>query len=81
MKQPCEHIRIKENGKPVVAGRGIMVQFLSHFIDDPNWSVQRICEEYGLTPAQVYAAWSYYYDHKDEIDRQIAEDHEALRQL
>jgi len=30
-----------------------------------------IADWYGLTLAQVYAALSYYYEHKPEIDQQI----------
>lgn len=31
-----------------------------------------------LTPAQVHDALSYYYDHQEEIDRELAEDSEAF---
>jgi hypothetical protein len=34
-----------------------------------------------LTPAEVYAAWAYYYDHKAEIDARIQADREAAEQL
>jgi len=51
------------------------------FLNDPEWSVDRICEEYDLTPAQVYAAWLYYYDHKEEIDKEIVEDNEAYEKM
>lgn len=74
---PINHIDRKDSGKPKVAGHGITVQFLSLFINDPEWSVERICAEYNLTPAQVYAAWAFYYDHKEEIDQKIAAEHEA----
>ena len=69
-----DHIEVKPGSdKPRIKGHGITVAFLSTFMDDPEWTVQRICEGYNLTPAQVYAAWSYYSDHKDEIDRAIEE--------
>ena len=32
-----------------------------------------ITEEFGLTYAQIYAALSYYYDHKEAIDRAMDE--------
>ncbi|MBZ0318982.1 MAG: DUF433 domain-containing protein [Anaerolineae bacterium] len=51
-----------------VVGKGVTVEFLVGFIDDPNWTVEQICEGWGLTPAEVHAAWSFYYDHKAEID-------------
>jgi uncharacterized protein (DUF433 family) len=31
----------------------------------------------ALTPARVHDALSYYYDHRDEIDREIEEDTEC----
>lgn len=31
-----------------------------------------------ITPAQVHDALSYYYDHQEEIDRELAEDSEAF---
>jgi uncharacterized protein (DUF433 family) len=31
-----------------------------------------------LTPAQIHDALSYYYDHRDEIDQELAEDSEAF---
>ena len=56
-----------------IIGKGITVEFLSTLRDNPEWSMERICESYGLTPAEVYAAWSFYYDHRDEIDRRLKE--------
>ncbi len=35
--------------------------------------MERICADYGLTPAEVHAAWSFYYDHREEIDRRLQE--------
>jgi len=32
-----------------------------------------ITEEFGLTYAQIYAALSYYYDHKEAVDRAMDE--------
>ena len=63
-----------------IIGKGMTVEFLSRLIDDPEWPMERICDNYGLTPAEVHAAWSFYYDHKAEIDHRIeaaAERHEA----
>jgi uncharacterized protein (DUF433 family) len=70
---PIQHIQFKPNGKPFLAGTRFSVAFLAAFVDDPDWSIERICKTYNLTPGQVYAVWSYYYDHKEEIDR-ILED-------
>jgi uncharacterized protein (DUF433 family) len=54
-----------------IVGKGVTVEFLSRLIDDPAWTVERICENYDLTPAEVHAAWAFYYDHQDEIDARL----------
>lgn len=64
-----------------VIGKGITVEFLSRLIDDPEWPMERICDGYGLTPAEVYAAWSFYYDHKAEIDEHVRLNDEAISAL
>lgn len=66
--------RKPDSAKYRVTGKGVTVEFLSTFIDDPDWTVESICEGYDLTPAELHAAWSFYYDHKDEIDRRVAEE-------
>jgi len=33
--------------------------------------MERICANYGVTPAEVHAAWSFYYDHREEIDQRL----------
>jgi hypothetical protein len=39
-----------------------------------GWSVSKIVEEFPhLTPAGIHAALAYYWDHKDELERQWAE--------
>ena len=54
-----------------VVGKGVTVEFLSRLIDDPEWTLDRICENYNLTPAEVHAAWAFYYEHQQEIDQRI----------
>lgn len=56
-----------------IVGKGVTVEFLSRLLNQPDWHVERICQNYGLTPAEIYAAWSFYYDHKAEIDHRLEE--------
>lgn len=71
---PINYIERKPNSRKYrIAGKGVTVEFLPQFINDAEWPVDRICENYGLTPAEVYAVWAFYFDHKAEIDRTIAE--------
>lgn len=40
-----------------------------------GWSAEDICRQYDyLTAAEVHAAFAYYFDNKDAIDKEIAED-------
>lgn len=56
-----------------VIGKGVTVEFLSTLLDKPEWTIERICADYDLTPAEVHAAWSFYYDHREEIDARLRE--------
>jgi uncharacterized protein (DUF433 family) len=58
-------------GKPRVAGRRISVQDVAIWHERMGKSVDEIATEYGLTLGEVYAALSYYHDHREEIDASI----------
>jgi uncharacterized protein (DUF433 family) len=75
---PIEHIEYNpKKRRAMVAGTRLSVAFMATFLQDPEWTADRIVENYPfLTHAQVYAAWSYYYDHKEEIDRELKEESE-----
>jgi len=69
---PINYIERKpDSQKYRIVGKGVTVEFLAQLIDDGDWPVERICENYGLTPSEVHAAWAFYYDHKDEIDQRV----------
>lgn len=40
------------------------------------WSPEQMVQQYDntLTLSEIHSALAYYYDHKEEIDREIAED-------
>ena len=47
-----------------------------------GWSADQICDAHpGITLAQVHAAVSFYYDHKEAIDQAMREDQEFSEQL
>ena len=68
-------------GKPRVAGTRMKVQHIALEYVHMDWSVEQICESHPrLTPATVHAALSYYYDHQEEIERDLKNAEEfALR--
>jgi hypothetical protein len=43
-------------------------------------SADEFAAAFSVTLAQVYATLSYYYDHREEIDREIAENSEEFWQ-
>ena len=74
------HIRIVQrdgicSGKPIVDGTRIKVSDLVIEYDRMGMSADEIVQGHPhLSLAQVHAALSYYYDHIEEIDREIVED-------
>ena len=81
-----EHIEITPEtagGKPRIRGRRITVQDIAIWHERLGQSADEIAAEYDLSLADVYAALAYYFDHRAEIDRRIAEGNalvEALRE-
>lgn len=67
-------------GKPRIEGTRVRVQDVVAFSINGGWSAEQIAEEVDVTPAQVYAALSYYYDHQAEIDSQIADGKALMEQ-
>ncbi|MHA1594598.1 MAG: DUF433 domain-containing protein [Candidatus Baldrarchaeia archaeon] len=45
-------------GKPVIKGTRISVEFILKLLEN-GWSIDEICEEYGLTREDVIAAIKY----------------------
>ncbi|MCE7948419.1 MAG: DUF433 domain-containing protein [Chloroflexi bacterium CFX4] len=70
----------KHNGKPRIAGKGITVQHIAA-LHNLGWSVEQMVQEYALEFGEVYAALSYYFDHKSEIDRALAEAQQHAEQV
>ena len=47
-----------------------------------GWSAEEIVRQYPyLSLAEVYAALTYYHDHRDEIDREIETEAAEVEQL
>ena len=59
------------HGRPHLEGHRIRVQDIAVWHERLGMSVDEISADYDLSLAQVYAALAYYFDHKDEIDRDI----------
>ncbi len=68
-------------GKPHIAGTRLCVQdiVIAHLINDS--SLDWVMEQFDLTLGQIYAALSYYYDHRAEIDESVRRAFEVDEEL
>ena len=68
-------------GKPHITGRRITVQNIAIWHEYMGLSADEIAAEHELSLADVYAALAYYFDHREHIERQIAEDETFVETL
>jgi uncharacterized protein (DUF433 family) len=68
-------------GKPHIAGRRITVQNIAIWHEYMGLSADEIAAEHDLSLADVYAALAYYFDHREDVERQIAEDEAFVETL
>ena len=70
------------DGQPRIAGTRLKVQSIALEYGRLGWTPDRICDGHpGITLAQVHAALSYYYDHREEVDVAIHKDREFAERL
>ena len=58
-------------GKPRIDGHRITVQNIAVWHDRLGWSADEIASEYDLDLSDIYAALSYYFANREEIDDSI----------
>ena len=59
--------------RPRIRVAQIAMDYLAH-----GWSVEEMCRQHpDLTPAEVHAAMTYYWDHRVEIDQEIRDEWKA----
>lgn len=58
-------------GQPTIAGRRIRVSDVAIWHIEMGRPPAEIAEDYHLEVAEVHAALSYYFDHKEKIDQEI----------
>ena len=81
LTQHIEMIPDVSGGKPRIAGHRITVQNIVIWHERMGLSADEIATEYGVTLADVFAALTYYHDHRDEIDRSIKADEAFVAEL
>jgi uncharacterized protein (DUF433 family) len=60
-------------GKPHVKGHRIAVHHIAWWYSQ-GMAAEALAQEYALSLAEVHAALAYYYDHQDQIDRELAQE-------
>jgi uncharacterized protein (DUF433 family) len=69
-------------GKPRIAGHRIRVEDIVVWHERLGQSVDEIVSRFPqLSLADVYAALTYYHDHRKEIDRQMEADEKFLEEI
>lgn len=59
-------------GTPIIKGTKFPVRSVVNYVLRQGFSPEELVKEFPhLTLAQVYDALSYYYDHRDEIEREL----------
>ncbi len=54
-------------GQPRIAGTRITVKQIAVWHEFMGWSADEIATEYDLSLSDIYAALSYFFDHRQEI--------------
>ena len=80
-----EHIEIAQEAggpKPRIAGHRIRVQDVVVWHEKLGLSPDEIVHQYPTrTLGDVYAALAYNWDHRDEIERAIADEHAFVQEF
>ncbi len=68
-----EHIVLDEGGVPLIAGTTMKVVELVTPQQAYGWSAEELAFQFPyLTLGQIYSALAYYWDHKAELDEDMA---------
>jgi uncharacterized protein (DUF433 family) len=67
-----EHITLDENNVPIIAGTNMKVVELVVERIAYGWSPEELHFQHSyLTLGQIYSALAYYWDHQEELDRDM----------
>src|SRR5438132_10626850 len=77
-----EHIGLDEHGIPRIGGTSLKVIDLVEAKAANNWTPEELSEQHPeLTPGEIYSALAYYWDHKAELDADMARREREVEQL
>lgn len=76
------HVTIAEDGRAWIADKPVRVTQVVLDYLAYRWSPEEIHRQHPyLASAEIHAAFVYYYDHPEELDRQIADELAAVDRL
>jgi uncharacterized protein (DUF433 family) len=76
------HIQVDDRSVARIAGSRIKVMHLVMEVMANGYTPEQLHEQFPhLRIAQIYAALTYYHDHKDEVDRQVEESIQLVDRL
>lgn len=77
-----KHIVLDEKGAPVIEGTTMKVIELVSEKLAYGWSPEELHFQHpSMTPGQIHAALSYYWDHAEQFDREISDRLKAVDDL
>ena len=80
--EPHIELRAGPRGpRPRVSGKGVLVQAIVAWHLVLRMPPEEIAANHDLTLSEVYSALSYFYDHREEIERLNKEDDEYVEQM
>jgi len=66
--------------RPHIEGTRISVQQIVEHHERFHWAPEKIARAFRLSLAQVYAALTYYHEHKEEIDQVLDQDRAEMQE-
>ena len=77
-----EHIVLDENDIPLISGTNMKVVELVLEQSAHGWSPEELHFQHPyLSLGQIFSALAYYWDHKDELDQNIGDRLERVKQI
>lgn len=85
VKQPISYSYVERKegvcgGRPVIVNTRITVSLIAELANSGHSADEIVAMYHHLNHAKIYDALSYYYDHREEIDREIQENTEEYWQ-
>jgi uncharacterized protein (DUF433 family) len=76
------HIALDQHGRAIIEGTRWRITQIAQHRNAPGWDIDAFHDDFpDLTLGQIHAALSYYYDHQEAVDAELAAGIEEVREL